>query len=153
MGEKTDNVNHPAHYADHYPHEVIELTECLGFCLGNAVKYILRSPFKGKEVEDLQKAVWYLKRLMNSAADLRTEFLVDEDSYGDLEELSKTFATPVVTFLIDAAWDNDRDELASIIGDLELDIEDMQKEAKAKEEKTKADVRYVCSRLIFVERF
>ena len=151
MDKKTDNVNHPAHYADHYPHEVIELTECLGFCLGNAVKYILRSPFKGKELEDLQKAVWYLKRLMNSAADLQVEFLIGEDDFEELQELAKTFATPIVDVLIDAAWDNDRDELAAVIGAIELDIEDMQKAAKAKEQK--ADVRYVCSRLIFVERF
>ena len=147
---KYDNVEHPLHY-NQYPHEVIELTENLGFCLGNAVKYILRAPFKGKEVEDLQKAVWYLKRLMNSAADLQTEFLIGEDDFEELQELAKTFATPIVDVLIDAAWDNDRDELAAVIGAIELDIEDMQKAAKAKEQK--ADVRYVCSRLIFVERF
>lgn len=36
----TDLVNHPQHYAEHYDHEVIELTQHLSFCLGNAVKYI-----------------------------------------------------------------------------------------------------------------
>ena len=39
----TDLVNHPQHYAEHYDHEVIELTQHLSFCLGNAVKYILRA--------------------------------------------------------------------------------------------------------------
>jgi len=152
MSEKYDNVAKPFHY-NQYPHEVIELTECLGFCLGNAVKYILRSPFKGKEVEDLQKAIWYIERLRNSAADLQTEFLIGEDDFEELQELAKTYRTPIVDVLIAAAWDNDRDELASIMGAIELDIEDMQKEAKAKEQKTKDDLRYVCSRLIFVERF
>lgn len=60
---KNDPVNHPSHYADHYEHEVIELTEKLDFCLGNAVKYILRAPYKGHEAEDLKKARWYLKRV------------------------------------------------------------------------------------------
>jgi hypothetical protein len=33
----------------------------MGFCLGNAVKYIWRADMKNG-VEDLQKAVWYLQR-------------------------------------------------------------------------------------------
>lgn len=54
-----DPVNHPEHYTQ-YEHEVIELTEKLDFCLGNAVKYILRAPFKGNQIQDLEKARWYL---------------------------------------------------------------------------------------------
>lgn len=61
---KNDPVNHPSHYADHYEHEVIELTEKLDFCLGNAVKYILRAPYKGHEAEDLKKARWYVNRMV-----------------------------------------------------------------------------------------
>jgi len=34
----------------------------MNFCLGNAVKYIWRADEKGKAVEDLKKAVWYLQR-------------------------------------------------------------------------------------------
>ena len=56
----TDAVNHPSHYQQ-YSHEVISLTSLLSFCEGNAYKYLLRSPFKGKEIEDLQKALWYLE--------------------------------------------------------------------------------------------
>lgn len=56
----TDNVNHPAHYTQ-YKREVIELTSLLDFTLGNAVKYILRAPYKGKMEEDLAKACWYLR--------------------------------------------------------------------------------------------
>jgi len=58
-------VQHPAHY--NFGHiEVIEVIEDAGwgrdFCLGNAVKYILRSGHKGNELQDLEKAVWYLNR-------------------------------------------------------------------------------------------
>lgn len=58
-----NNVNHPAHY-NTSDIEVIDAIEAweLGFCLGNAVKYIARADHKGQPVEDLRKAVWYLRR-------------------------------------------------------------------------------------------
>lgn len=58
-----DPVSHPAHYTA-YPVEVIQLTEHMNFCRGNAVKYVARAGLKdkSKEVEDLEKAVWYLNR-------------------------------------------------------------------------------------------
>ena len=59
----TDNVNHPAHYTSHPSGvETIQIVEHMGFCLGNAVKYIMRCDEKGAAVEDLKKAVWYLER-------------------------------------------------------------------------------------------
>ena len=59
----TDNVNHPKHYTEHPSGvECIEITEHMGFCLGNAVKYIWRASLKGKEVEALRKARWYIDR-------------------------------------------------------------------------------------------
>lgn len=60
-----DNVNRPAHYTDGKI-EVIEYIEDkkLGFCLGNAIKYISRAGKKNpdKTVEDLKKAIWYIER-------------------------------------------------------------------------------------------
>ena len=58
-----DAVDHPAHYTA-YPVEVIQLTEHLNFCRGNAVKYIARAGLKDpdREIEDLQKAAWYINR-------------------------------------------------------------------------------------------
>lgn len=60
-----DPVNRPAHYADSKI-EVIDYIEDkkLGFCLGNAIKYISRAGKKDpdKEVEDLKKAIWYVER-------------------------------------------------------------------------------------------
>ena len=61
----SDMVNSPAHYASGKI-EVIDFIEDkeLGFCLGNAVKYIARAGKKDptKTVEDLQKAAWYVNR-------------------------------------------------------------------------------------------
>ncbi len=58
-----DMVNHPPHYKSGKL-ECIEVIENfnLNFHLGNAVKYILRADKKGKQQEDLQKAIWYLQR-------------------------------------------------------------------------------------------
>lgn len=53
-----DPVHSPAHYPV-YPVQPIEITRHMDFCLGNAVKYVLRAPFKGG-VEDIQKARQYL---------------------------------------------------------------------------------------------
>lgn len=58
----TDNVNHPHHYADNGPFECIELTEQFMFNPGNAIKYVWRHNDKGKPVEDLSKALWYVNR-------------------------------------------------------------------------------------------
>lgn len=59
------NVTHPTHY-NSGKIEVIEAIEDwgLGFHRGNAVKYIARAGKKdpNKEIEDLEKATWYLKR-------------------------------------------------------------------------------------------
>jgi len=58
-----DNVNHPKHYTNHPSGvEAIEITEHFNFNKGNAIKYIWRSSDKGKEVEDLRKARWYIDR-------------------------------------------------------------------------------------------
>ena len=66
-----DPVNHPSHYT----RGGIECIDAIkasmsaeafhGFLQGNAMKYIWRHSFKGKPVEDLDKAMWYLTRLRN----------------------------------------------------------------------------------------
>ena len=65
-----DNVNHPSHYTQ----SGIECIEAIkasmskeefaGYLKGNTIKYLWRYRLKGKAQEDLQKADWYLKRLL-----------------------------------------------------------------------------------------
>lgn len=58
-----DAVNHPLHYTKHPSGiECIQITEWMGFNLGNAFKYIWRADLKGNVIEDLKKARWYLDR-------------------------------------------------------------------------------------------
>lgn len=58
-----ETVNHPNHY-NIGKIEAIDFIEDWGlnFSLGNAIKYIVRAPYKGNQVEDLEKAIWYLNR-------------------------------------------------------------------------------------------
>ena len=58
-----DMVNSPRHYmASPSGIEVIQLTEHMNFCLGNAVKYIMRCDHKGNSIQDLRKSIWYIQR-------------------------------------------------------------------------------------------
>jgi hypothetical protein len=60
-----DSVNSPVHYGHpDSPYQTIKVIEAwgLGFCLGNAVKYISRAGKKGSTKEDLLKARWYIDR-------------------------------------------------------------------------------------------
>ena len=58
-----DAVNHPKHYTSHPSGvECIQVTEHMGFNLGNAVKYIWRADLKADAIEDLKKAKWYIER-------------------------------------------------------------------------------------------
>lgn len=60
--ETKELVNHPSHYTQGIePIEIIESYN-LNFCIGNAIKYILRAPFKGTPELDIDKAIWYLNR-------------------------------------------------------------------------------------------
>ncbi len=60
-----DKINHPKHYTNHPSGiECIEITQHHDFCIGNAIKYLWRAGIKGAdtEVEDLQKAIWYINK-------------------------------------------------------------------------------------------
>jgi len=69
--ESNDTVNHPSHYTSNPSGiECIDVTENYDFLVGNAIKYLWRAGLKKelgkedreKEIEDLNKAVWYINR-------------------------------------------------------------------------------------------
>ena len=58
-----DNVNHPTHYNMGNIEAIDAILDWnLGFCLGNAVKYIARCEYKNNKKEDLEKAIWYIQK-------------------------------------------------------------------------------------------
>jgi hypothetical protein len=72
-----DSVNNPKHYCSHPSGvECIEIAEMLPFNLGNALKYLWRAGRKLDEVEDIKKAVFYLRRQSSSCFALQTRMSV-----------------------------------------------------------------------------
>ena len=68
--QKADSVNHPAHYNSHPSGiECIEIARHHNFNIGNTIKYLWRAGLKSeegmedtdKQVEDLNKAIWYIQ--------------------------------------------------------------------------------------------
>jgi hypothetical protein len=66
-----DMVNSPAHYADgkietiDYIVDVLGEYEAISYCHGNVIKYTGSRLFKkGNPIQDAEKAVWYLKKMI-----------------------------------------------------------------------------------------
>ena len=65
-----DSVNAPAHYLHGKKETIDVISDCMtadeyhGYLKGNILKYFSRYKFKGEPLEDLQKAHWYLNRLI-----------------------------------------------------------------------------------------
>ena len=67
---KEDNVNSPNHYKQGKKETIDVIRDCMtddeyhGYLKGNVLKYVARYKFKGEPLQDLQKANWYLRRLI-----------------------------------------------------------------------------------------
>lgn len=91
--EKTDvydPVDHPSHYTHYKGVEVIDITEQLNFNRGNAVKYLARAGLKNKatEIQDLQKALWYVTRELSRIADVGKSYEATADATILIEQMS-----------------------------------------------------------------
>ena len=90
-----DEVKNPKHYFHPSGIEVIDITRYESFLRGNIIKYVLRAPYKGNELQDLKKAAqyleWEIERIERGLAiedmvDELSEVSLDTDSLGALEE-------------------------------------------------------------------
>lgn len=73
---QNDPVNHPSHYTTGRIEVIDFITDKkLNFCRGNAVKYIVRAGLKDpdKEIEDLEKAIFYINREIMDIRSRRTQ--------------------------------------------------------------------------------
>ena len=67
--EEEDMVGAPKHYNSGNIECIDAIEESMsshafkGYLKGNCMKYLWRYDYKGKQVEDLQKAGWYLRKL------------------------------------------------------------------------------------------
>jgi hypothetical protein len=79
-----DMVNHPPHYNQNGVECIDAISAATGnnfkyYLQGNIMKYLWRFDYKGKAVEDLNKAKWYLDKLIeetekNEVSDLAESF-------------------------------------------------------------------------------
>lgn len=55
-------INHPEHYTSHPSGvECITIAQHENFCVGSALKYLWRRNLKGRQIEDLKKAIRYIE--------------------------------------------------------------------------------------------
>lgn len=70
LNEEHDNINQPEHYNTGNIECIEAIEESMtpeafqGYLKGNCMKYLWRYKYKGKPLEDLQKAQWYLSKLI-----------------------------------------------------------------------------------------
>ena len=68
ISNTNDVVNHPPHYQGNGMECIDAMVAAYGrldtaaFCKLNAFKYIWRCSYKGKCIEDVDKAIWYLNK-------------------------------------------------------------------------------------------
>lgn len=84
----SDIVNQPQHYIGGRKYEPIDVIEDweLGFCLGNAVKYISRAGRKDDILQDLRKAQWYINRAVSELEAQQPQEIhpFTEELYGEI---------------------------------------------------------------------
>ena len=94
-----ENINHPKHYTTSNI-ECIEAMEAqmsreqfTGYLKGCVIKYIWRYEKKNNRIEDLEKANWYLQRLLKfeSGEDYDIKLKVDVDIKEKIEKIVKVF--------------------------------------------------------------
>jgi hypothetical protein len=68
----SDMVNSPPHYNQSGIECIEAIYAALGpagfkaYCQGNALKYLWRHQYKGKPIEDLHKAQWYINKIIEA---------------------------------------------------------------------------------------
>jgi len=95
----TDPVNSPSHYNQNGI-EVIDVIETYAkhdFRLANVLKYVCRAGYKGHPLQDLQKAQWYLNRVVNEMEELDRDIQLLEERLSD--DTEKAVAVPVTEWV------------------------------------------------------
>jgi hypothetical protein len=72
-----DPVNRPVHYnvsgieCIDYIKQVLGVDGFIAYCQGNMIKYQHRHRYKNNPVEDMEKAQWYLNRMLEAMKEKR----------------------------------------------------------------------------------
>ena len=116
----TEQVNHPRHYnARKDGLECIDIIRHYTFNIGCAIKYLWRAglkteegkPDREKEIEDLNKALWYIEDYVSSRVGGHTDVAIDADvlyylrsvTAYSIEEITAPYADLVAVAMYDLA--------------------------------------------------
>jgi hypothetical protein len=119
--KKENNINHPKHYNSKKV-ECIEISEQMNFCLGNAFKYLYRYEDKGKPIEDLEKAIWYLKRGLEDNC--------NKNYYNNLSKINKIIEDVKSDFISKAMKYIGNNDLNKAIKSIKKEIKKLKGETK-----------------------
>lgn len=106
----SDIINHPKHYTanpfDAKKLECIDFTRHMGFCDGNAFKYVWRAGSKGDALEDLDKALFYLDecRTYKPAPSVEAPILMGTLGFDERDESTK-FRYKALRFIATGLWE------------------------------------------------
>jgi len=111
-----DPVNRPSHYQGE-SFECITLTRRMGFCPGNAIKYLWRAAKKGRYLEDMQKARWYVNDCLNDDTHTDNRSLSkDTGIFTSIQDMFPSRVADVMCMIIDGEYRTALFALDEIIG-------------------------------------
>lgn len=167
-----DMVNHPEHYETNGVECIDAMVASQGaeavqnYCVCNAFKYIWRHQHKGKSVEDIQKAIWYLNKYveLNEDQDSKYDFTEDErmpitsrsntriirriDAYKLIDDLSKLNPIFLSTF---PCWENDHIlSIYSISGGCVITVPRYTNSTSTRSREMKSYMRSIPKRLLII---
>ena len=99
----TEKVDHPQHYNSHPSCvEAIDIVQYMGFCLGNAFKYVYRYQHKNG-IEDLKKAIWYLRH--QQTVILKQHIAVTHTATNDYHRILTAEQNKDIVRVLEIIWD------------------------------------------------
>lgn len=110
---KSDSVNHPAHYNQGNVEVIDYIRDCIGiqgeyyFCIGNCIKYISRAEYKNNKLQDLMKCKWYLTRAIEDLDEMNNSNKTSESTADVINELN---TEEFETFPVQNTFNNDLKE-------------------------------------------
>ena len=122
--DTVDSVNHPKHYtSDDCGVEAIEVTSLLPACISNAVKYVWRCGKKDEDLQELNKALWYINYSIDNDLTSFVDQLSDSLEFQSLVEKVKSSWVGNKYMFIDAVYWGNQETMKKAI---ELMIEELE---------------------------
>ena len=118
MGTNHDPVNHPTHYAANKIGglECIEVTRHFLFSPGNTIKYVWRAGYKIDDMEDLEKAEFYLNDSQDSQPLVGTSAKEVAEYLAGLKNLDRreSLVVSVAVSLANSMYNSTRDSIEEL---------------------------------------